>query len=156
VTVALRYFSAPVWLGSGSSEWGARRTLHAPPPYPLRCRPRSALCEEKDAKEREAKAARRAGGKAVLKSLLADRAGLVAARKQKNREDEAAKEREAMDALEGESWGRVVSLVDVSGTHTGGTDKAAAKKAADAPEPEMARQKDILIALKNTPLPAAQ
>ena len=110
---------------------------------------RRALGEEKDAKEREAKNARKTAGKAALKAMLAERAAAVAVRKAKNREDETAKEREMMDALEGESWGRVVSLVDVHSVVTS-TEK---KKATDVVEPDLARQKDILISLKSKPLP---
>ena len=72
-------------------------------------------------------------------------------RKQKNREDEAAKEREMMDALEGESWGRVASLVDVHSV-VASSDK---KKPTDNVEPDLSRQKDILISLKGKPLPTA-
>lgn len=115
-----------------------------------------ALCEEKDARERELKSQRRAAGKAALKKMVADRVAVVDARKAKNREDEAAKEKEAMDALESEAWGRVVSLIDVHGVAAaaasaaeGGSSK---KKGEAAEEPANARQKSILIALKNAPL----
>jgi hypothetical protein len=75
-----------------------------------------ALNEEKDAAEREAKAQRKAAGRAALKKLLSERVSLVEGRKAKNREEEAARLQAAMDSLEAESWGRVVSLVDVHGT----------------------------------------
>jgi hypothetical protein len=93
----------------------------------------------------------------------------VEARKAHNRQDEAAKERAAMDALEGETWGRVVSLVDVHGT--GAAAAAADKKAggagggaaggahgssaaaAEASAPaDVSRMKDVLIQLKSKPL----
>ena len=115
-----------------------------------------AVCEDKDAKERDLKSQRRATGKAALKKMVADRAAVVEARKAKNREDEAIKEKEAMDALESEAWGRVVSLIDVHGiaaaaasASDGGSSK---KKGEAAEEPANSRQKSILIALKNTPL----
>jgi hypothetical protein len=131
-----------------------------------------ALVEEKDAKEREAKAARRSAGKAALKGLLGERAARIDTRKAKNREDEAAAEREMLDALQGESWSRVVSLVDIHG-HSAAT--AAAKEVLagerkakghhghghghSSTEPvigDTARFKDILIGLKAKPLaPAA-
>lgn len=115
-----------------------------------------ALCEDKDAKERELKSARRAAGKAALKKLVADRTAVVDARKAKNREEEASKEKEAMDALESEAWGRVVSLIDVHGVAAAAASAAetgsSKKKGEHAEEPANARQKSILIALKNSPL----
>ena len=125
---------------------------------------RRAINEEKDAKERDAKAARKAGGKAALKKLLSDRAGVVEARKAKNREDEAAKEKEAMDALEGESWGRVVSLINIHGAaaaaaapEAGGKGKKAASSSGGSGSSgdghDTSRHKDLLISLKSSPLP---
>lgn len=148
------FAAAAAALPAGGVAAAAVSTSNAANPLALFNAKFRAACEEKDAKEREAKSARRAAGKAALKGILADRGALVDARKAKNREDEAAKEREAMDALEGESWGRVVSLVDVHALHVPvtATDK---KKPVDAPEPDMGRQKDLLISLKSSPLPAA-
>lgn len=114
-----------------------------------------ALCEEKDARERELKSQRRATGKAALKKMVADRVAIVDARKAKNREDEATKEKEAMDALESEAWGRVVSLIDVHGVAAAAasaSEGSSKKKGEAAEEPANARQKSILIALKNAPL----
>jgi len=116
-----------------------------------------ALCEDKDARERELKSQRRAAGKAALKKMVADRTAIVEARKAKNREDEAAKEKEAMDALESEAWGRVVSLIDVHGVAAAASAAESGsgggkKKGEVAEEPANARQKSILIALKNAPL----
>jgi hypothetical protein len=131
----------------------ARTHGSRPPPAraPLPCR---ALCEDKDAKERDAKTARRAAGKAALKKALADRAAAVETRKASNREAEARKEKEAMDALEGEPWGRVVSLIDIhahskAAAAEGGEGGAPKKKApADVAVPDVARHKNILISLK--------
>jgi hypothetical protein len=118
-----------------------------------------ALCEDKDAKERELKSQRRAAGKAAFKKITAERTAIVDARKAKNRSDEAAKEKEMMDALESEAWGRVVSLIDVHGIAAAaasageaGASGSSKKKGEVAEEPANARQKAILIALKNTPL----
>lgn len=129
------------------------RTPPSPHPSPP---PRRALCEDKDAKERDAKAARRAAGKAALKKALADRAAAVETRKASNREAEARKEKEAMDALEGEPWGRVVSLIDIhahskaaaEGAAEGGAAAPRKKAPADVAVPDVARHKDILISLK--------
>lgn len=131
-------------------------TVRARPPAPRPLPPtRRALCEDKDAKERDAKTARRAAGKAALKKALADRAAAVETRKASNREAEARKEKEAMDALEGEPWGRVVSLIDIhahskAAAAEGGEGGAPKKKApADVAVPDVARHKDILISLKS-------
>jgi hypothetical protein len=131
-----------------------------------------AAAEEKDGREREAKASRKAAGKAALKKLLADRKGAVDARKAKNREDESANEQRMLDALQGETWSRVVSLIDVHGHGHGaaaGGDGAAAgggkagkhahghgggHAAAAAPGSDTTRMKDVLIGLKTRPLPA--
>lgn len=85
--------------------------------------------EEKDAKEREAKAARRAAGKAALKKMTAERAAAADARKARNRAEEAATERAMLDALQGETWTRVVSLIDIHGGGAGGAAAGAAGKA---------------------------
>lgn len=127
-----------------------------------------ALNDQKDAAEREAKAARRAAGKAGLKALLADRSKVVASRKSKNREDEAAKEREMLDAMSGEPWSRVYALVDVNAAPAGGAGAAAAaadaeaggghKKKADKAAAEggdLGRMKDVLISVKSAPPPVA-
>jgi hypothetical protein len=115
-----------------------------------------ALCEEKDAKERELKSQRRTTGKAAFKKITAERTAIVEARKAKNRSDEAAKEKEMMDALESEAWGRVVSLIDVHGVAaaavSAGEGGGSKKKGEVVEEPANSRQKAILIALKNTPL----
>ena len=71
--------------------------------------------EEKDAKEREAKATRKAAGKAALKKIVVERNERVTSRKAANREAEKAAEQDMLNALSGESWGRVVTLMDVSG-----------------------------------------
>jgi membrane protein involved in colicin uptake len=81
--------------------------------------------EAKDAAARDAKAARKAAGKAAAKKMLAERADVVAARKAANRAAEAAAEKAMLDSLNGESWGRVVSLVDIHG-HTAAASPAAA------------------------------
>lgn len=125
-----------------------------------------ALNEQKDGVEREAKAARRAAGKAALKTLLAERSKVVASRKTKNREDEAIKEREMLEAISGEPWSRVYALVDVNAPAggagaaaaaeaepSGGSKKKAADKAAEGGD--LGRMKDVLISVKSTPPPAA-
>jgi hypothetical protein len=125
-----------------------------------------ALAEEKDAKERDGKAARKAAGKATLKKMIAERTERITTRKASNREGEAAAEREMLDSLNGESWGRVVSLVDIHG-HTAAASPAAAAaekkgKAAGASSSgdhakdgaigDTTRFKDALISLKAKPL----
>jgi hypothetical protein len=125
------------------------------------------LVEDKDAKEREAKASRRAAGKAALKKMLAERTERIATRKAGNREAESAAEREMLDSLNGESWGRVVSLVDIHG-HTAAAPAAAAagerKKGSSSSSSSEGKEaataignttrfKDQLIALKAKPLP---
>ncbi len=89
--------------------------------------------EEKDAKEREAKAARKVSGKAALKKMLTERNERVATRKAGNREAEKAAEKDMLSALSGESWCRVVSLVDAnSAAHHGDDHKGAGEKKAKA------------------------
>jgi len=123
-------------------------------PRRRRCCCRRSLCDDKDAKERDAKAARRSAGKAALKKALGDRAAAVETRKASNREAEARKEKEAMDALEGEPWGRVVSLIDIhahskaAAEGEGGAAAPKKKPSADVAVPDVARHKDILISLK--------
>ena len=84
--------------------------------------------EEKDAKERDAKAARKAAGKAALKKMLGERNERVATRKAANREAESAAEKDMLNALSGESWCRVVSLMDASAAAHGKDEGAAEKK----------------------------
>ena len=79
--------------------------------------------EEKDAKEREGKASHKAAGKAALKKMVGERNERVATRKAANREAEKAAEQDMLNALSGESWGRVVTLMDVSGAEKAGTEK---------------------------------
>ena len=79
--------------------------------------------EEKDAKERDAKASHKAAGKAALKKMVAERNERVATRKTANREAEKAAEQDMLNALSGESWGRVVTLMDVSGAEKAGAEK---------------------------------
>jgi hypothetical protein len=165
-----------------------------------------AAAEEKDAKEREGKAARKAAGKQALKKLLAERKTIVDARKAKNREDEQATEQRMLDALQvrpvwgvgrlgwggeatahplrlrlarrarpshllpslsplvppihpspsqGESWSRVVSLVDVHGSaHHAPAEKKSSKQQQQQHHAgdDTTRMKDILIGLKAKPL----
>ncbi len=111
--------------------------------------------EAKDAAERDAKAARKAAGKAGLKKLLAERKSVVDARKGKNREDEKASEQSVLDGLQGESWARVVSLVDVHGGAAAAAAPAEKKgkhAAAAAAAGDTTRMKDVLIGLKAKPL----
>lgn len=125
-------------------------------------------CEAKDAAEREAKGARRAAGKAALKSLTDERNKAIAARKASNRSEEAAKTRAEKEGMAGEPWQRVFSLVDVhkegaaAGAAGGAGEEGAAagrKKGKDAHATDAAtdtgRMKDVLISVKNTPPPAA-
>lgn len=92
-----------------------------------------------------------------MKKLLSDRSAAVDSRKASNREEERRKEGEAMNALEGESWGRVVSLIDIhavaakeeeksAGGGAGGGGKG--KKASGEAVPDVGRHKDVLISLK--------
>lgn len=130
-----------------------------------------AAVEEKDAKEREAKNARRSTGKATLKKLLSERLAKAEARKTKNRDDEAQKEREMLDALQSESWSRVVSLIDIHGSaagssasSSGGASSGAGAAAHSAEHKDKkhskeahahgdtSRMKDVLIQLKAKPL----
>ena len=129
-----------------------------------------AAAEAFDAREREQKAARKAAGKAALKKALAERKAAVDARKAKNREDETAKEREMLEAMSGEPWHRVFTMVDVHATPAaaggakaaseaesggaGGGGKKKGDKHAEA-SGDLARIKDILIAVKNAPPPTA-
>ena len=115
-----------------------------------------------DEVERGARAARKAAGRAALKKLLEGAKQLSVARKAKNREDEAAREKAMMDSLEGESWTRVVSLVDLQAgapppsVAGKGGEEAAPKKESHVPEPDIARHKDLLISLKAHPVVAAK
>lgn len=125
-------------------------------------------CEAKDAAERDAKTARRAAGKAALKSLNEERNKAIATRKASNRGEEAAKARSEKEGMAGEPWQRVFSLVDVhkeggaggagAGAEEGAAGGAGRKKgkehAVDAAT-DTSRMKDVLIAVKNTPPPAA-
>ena len=86
--------------------------------------------EEKDAKEREAKAARKAAGKAALKKMLGERNDRVASRKAANRESEKAVEKDMLSGLSGESWSRVVSLIDTSAAAHGKEEAHAGEKKA--------------------------
>jgi hypothetical protein len=129
-----------------------------------------AVVEEKDAKERDAKNARKTAGKAALKKLLSERTAKVEARKAQNKEEEEAKEREMLDALQGESWGRVVSLIDI---HAGASASASSEKSVGSgagasvsggshsekrhkdhgdKHGDTSRMKDVLVQLKNKPL----
>jgi len=117
-----------------------------------------------DAKEKDARAARKSAGKAQLKKMLGEKKAAVDARKAKNREDENVTTAAMLDALQGESWARVVSLVDVhSGAHGAHAAPAAATKGAKGAAPAAAaaasagataRMKDMLLALKAKPLSA--
>ena len=118
------------------------------------------MCEAKDAAERDAKAARRAAGKSALKGLLSERAKLVDGRKAQNRVEEAAKERDLVDAMSGAPWTRVYDLVDVHAPAAGAAAAAAGadagagggkKKAAGEAVGDLQRMKDVLIAAKNDP-----
>lgn len=110
------------------------------------------LNEQKDATERDAKAARKAAGKTALKGMLAERSKLVEARKAKNRDDEAAKESEMVKGLEGEPWARVSSLVDVLGSHAvTGEKKKGSSTSTEHVVGDVSRMKDVLIAVKNQP-----
>ena len=66
-----------------------------------------------------------------------------------------------MDALEGESWGRVVSLIDIHGVAaaaaeaSGKKGKAASSASGGEVVPDVGRHKDVLISLKANPLPPA-
>ena len=100
---------APV-LGAGPVALSSGSESNAYSAFQVRFR---AAGEEKDAKEREGKTARKAAGKAALKKLLAERSERVATRKASNRSSEKAVESEMISALSGESWGRVSSLVTV-------------------------------------------
>ena len=129
--------------------------------------------EAKDAIAREAKAARKAAGKAAQKKMASERSEAISSRKAANRAAEAATEKEMLDSLNGESWGRVVSLIDI---HAGGVHAASgaaasgkeekkahahastassAGKGGEAAVGNTSRMKDILIALKTKPLAAA-
>ena len=131
--------------------------------------------EDKDAKERDAKQARKAAGKAALKKMLGERNERVATRKAANREAEKAVEKDMLNALSGESWTRVVSLIDASSAahgkeeggaaggekkaKTGGAGGGAAAAGAASDQGKVGggvgdtlRLKDILIALKSKPL----
>jgi hypothetical protein len=87
--------------------------------------------DEKDAKEREGKASRKAAGKAALKKMLAERGERVATRKASNRSSEKAVESEMISALSGESWGRVSSLVTVEAAAAGGGGGGAGAEASE-------------------------
>lgn len=100
--------------------------------------------ETKDAKERELKSQRKAAGKAAFKKLTAERSALVDSRKQKNRDDEASKEQAMLDSLQGESWSRVVSLIDIHGQPKG-EEKKKMDHSTD-------RARDVMISLKSKPL----
>ena len=91
---------------------------------------------------------RRAAGKVAMKKLLANISDSVEKRKTLNRENEAQKEKEMMDSLEGESWGRVASLVDL--TIKEETNK---RQGAKTDEGDSNRMKDILVNLRHNPLP---
>lgn len=131
------------------------------------------LCEEKDAAERDARAQRKAAGKAALAQMVSDRTNVVANRKVANRTDEAARVSETEAATHDESWSRVSSLLDVHTTPVaaaaalGGEIGAAGKKGGkgdkhhhdhhkDSASGEVSeggqRMKDVLIGLKNAPL----
>lgn len=103
--------------------------------------------EEKDAKEREAKAQRKAAGKAAFKKLTTERSVIVEGRKRKNRDDESAAEGAMLDSLQGESWSRVVSLIDVHG-HP----KVEGKEGKKHDHHAQDRMKDVFISLKSKPL----
>lgn len=108
--------------------------------------------EAKDAKEREAKGARRTAGKAALKKILAEHSARVDSRKHKNREEEAATEQQMLDSLQGESWSRVVSMVDVHATPK--TEGKAENKGKHGEDQGTARMRDVLIGLKAKPISA--
>ena len=130
--------------------------------------------EVKDATERKGKDARKAAGKAALKKMLAERTDNISTRKALNREAESAAEKEMLASLNGESWGRVVSLVDI---HSGGATAAhpaggpataagggavekkvhhaVSHKAGESIVGDTGRMKDLLIALKTKPIATA-
>lgn len=118
------------------------------------------LCEQKDAKERDARAQRKASGKAALKAMVAERTAAVEGRKAGNRQDETARVADAEAAAQGESWNRVSTLIDVhaapaaaSGSSADGSKKSH-KHEEGAPTGDAGRMKDVLIHLKNNPLAA--
>lgn len=106
--------------------------------------------EAKDAKERDAKAQRKSAGKAQFKKLLAERNTIAEARKAKNRDDESQNEQAMLDSLQGESWSRVVSMIDVHAPKPEeGKKKGESAHATD-------RMRDVLISLKGKGLSSSQ
>lgn len=121
-----------------------------------------AKVEAKDAKEREDKAARRAAGKAALKEMISQHQQTIDARKKVNREEESKVETEALEALKGESWNRVVSLINVQSQSqtTSETEKPVVAKKVKGIDTsgavgDTSRMKELLINLKNKPVPTA-
>ncbi|CAE7924327.1 unnamed protein product, partial [Symbiodinium sp. KB8] len=93
-------------------------------------------CEEKDAEEKSAKAERVAEADAALKHWLEQHQGAVEARKASNRADESQANEDMLAALAGDSWTRVVTLVDTSNCDAGGKD--------------ITRMKDVLLRAKDS------
>eukprot|EP01138_Halocafeteria_seosinensis_P001366 gb/GECG01001402.1/.p1 GENE.gb/GECG01001402.1/~~gb/GECG01001402.1/.p1 ORF type:complete len:209 (+),score=60.24 gb/GECG01001402.1/:1-627(+) len=94
--------------------------------------------EEKDKKEREAKQQRRKAASNQLSSWLENRVSQLDKRKEQNRIEQEETQNEIMAAMD-DSWKRVVSLIDAQNPEAGGYD--------------VSRMKDVLVQLKNEPLP---
>jgi len=92
--------------------------------------------EEKDAAEADAKRQRQADAQAALAKWSEQHTNAVDSRKRNNREEEESKNADMLAAIEGDSWERVVSLVDVGATEAGGKD--------------ISRMKDVLIHVKTS------
>ena len=84
--------------------------------------------------EKAAKAARRAAAQESLDHWATQHASAVETRKASNRTEEEEKNADLLAALEGDSWTRVVSLVDVGTAEAGGKD--------------ITRMKDVLLQVK--------
>lgn len=94
-------------------------------------------CEQKDEAEAAAKAQRKAAGKEEFQAWLSERQNAIAKRQDMNRQDESALQEQLLADLEGDSWARVVSLVD-----------PAEPKSADK---DITRMKDVLLRVKSNP-----
>ena len=94
--------------------------------------------EEKDAKERELKQKRRDEASKQLSDWFKKRVEQLEKRKEQNRIEQDETQNEIMAAMD-DSWRRVVSLVDVQNPSAG--------------EFDISRMKDVLVQLKNEPLP---
>lgn len=98
--------------------------------------------EEKKDVEKAAKATRRDAAANALAEHFAMKDVQLQKKKESNREAERQKEAEMEQALEGESWARVASMVELTRTDGASTG------------PDVTRMKDVLIQLKSQPLPA--